>query len=175
MSDHRRSSSRQRGTVPILPIYAQFGLSISFLGHFPRGLTFFFRDQGPPPTLGPGSAFRTPLDEMYILEPHPEVKDKKKCTHIGNKMTAKGDKTAVPLHGAIGGGAIEPTCCNVRAMTPGLAQRLVRVRGIFVIDVRSGCVLPVLDDVNISKIWMRVANALHKCGKCWQRVLHTHA
>jgi hypothetical protein len=28
--------------------------------------------------------------------------------------------------------------------------------------------------VNMSKVRMRVANALHKCGKCWERVLHTH-
>ena len=89
-------------------------------------------------------------------------------------MTAKGDKTAVLLHCAVGGGTIEAACCNIWAITPDLAQRLIRVCIIFVIDFRSSYALPVVDDVNIPKVRIRVANALHKCGKCWERVLHTH-
>jgi hypothetical protein len=86
-------------------------------------------------------------------------------------MAAEGDKTAVLLHCAVGGGTIEAACRNVWAITPDLAQRLVRVR---VIEVRSSCPLPVLDDVNMPKVRKRVANPLHKCGKRWERVLHTH-
>jgi hypothetical protein len=43
----------------------------------------------------------------------------------------------VLLHCAVGGGTIEAACCNVRAIAPDLAQRLVRVRVIFVIGLRS--------------------------------------
>ena len=67
-------------------------------------------------------------------------------------MVAKGDKTTVLLYCVVGGRTIKPACCNVRAITPDLAQRLVRVRVIFVIGDRSTCALPVLDDVNMSKL-----------------------
>ncbi len=81
-------------------------------------------------------------------------------------MTAKGDQTAMLLHCAVGGGTIEATCCNVRSIAPDLAQRLIRVGISFIVEV--------LDNVNICKVGVHVANALYKCGKCWERILHTH-
>src|SRR6266850_1357717 len=92
-------------------------------------------------------------------------------THIRNEMTTESDETAMLLHCAISGGAIEPTCCNVRAITPCLAQQVARVGTICIAGV---CLVALLDHMNICNVWMRIANALYECGECWQRIFHAH-
>jgi hypothetical protein len=64
-------------------------------------------------------------------------------------MTAKGDKTAALLYCAVGGGTIEAACCNVRAVAPDLAQRLVpkfgyvsRMRSTNAVNVGRGSFIP---------------------------------